>query len=138
MRCLMDKRIFESGVITEMSKCFLLCFTVLSCALLPLGCQATSEQSVVATSNQAQTQPNKAAPTIVAPPTMAPTDGARRITPTELKEALAKGTAIVVDVRGEGSYKMGHVQGALWIPAGDVIKRMNELPRNKTIVTYCS
>jgi 3-mercaptopyruvate sulfurtransferase SseA len=122
-----------------MSKCFLLCYTILSCALLLPACQATSEQSAAATSNQAQTQPTRvAAPTTVAPPTMPPTDGAQRITPNELKQALAKGTAIVIDVRGEGYYKMGHVQGALWIPESEIVKRMGELPRNKTIVTYCS
>lgn len=122
-----------------MPKCFLLCFTILSSALLLLACQATSEQSAVTTSNQARTQPTRvAAPTIVAPPTTAPTDGAQRITPVELKQALAKGTAIVVDVRAEGSYKAGHVQGALWIPESKIVERMGELPRNKTIVTYCS
>jgi rhodanese-related sulfurtransferase len=33
---------------------------------------------------------------------------------------------------------MGHIPGAHLIPAGDILNHLNELPRNKTIVTYCS
>lgn len=65
-------------------------------------------------------------------------EGARRITPGELRELLKKGQAIVVDVRSEESYKAGHIKGAWLIPAGDVARRAEELPRDKLIATYCS
>ena len=68
----------------------------------------------------------------------APADGVRRITPNELHDALAKGEVVVLDVRPEGQYKAGHIQGTLWIPDNEIRKRFNEVPRDKLIATYCS
>ena len=65
-------------------------------------------------------------------------DGARRITPDELREALKKGKAILIDVRGAESYKAGHIKGARLIPANEIGSRLNELPKDKLIATYCS
>jgi 3-mercaptopyruvate sulfurtransferase SseA len=65
-------------------------------------------------------------------------DGVRRVTTAELKEALDKGTAIVIDVRAEEQYKAGHIKGALHIPEAQIAERSAELPRDKMIVTYCS
>ena len=82
---------------------------------------------------KAQTSPATGAP---APPVMA--DGARRVTVAELKELLAKNEAIVVDVRNQSSFDIGHIRGARLIPEAEVINHADELPRNKLIVTYCS
>ena len=73
-------------------------------------------------------------------PTSTPTpgDNARRITPAELKAALASNNAILVDVRAEAAYKDGHIKGARLIPFADILAHVDELPRDKTIVTYCS
>jgi 3-mercaptopyruvate sulfurtransferase SseA len=68
----------------------------------------------------------------------APGDNARRITPAELKAALASNSAILVDVRAEPAYKDGHIKGARLIPYADILAHVDELPRDKTIVTYCS
>ncbi len=65
-------------------------------------------------------------------------DGARRIKPEEARELLSKGKAVLVDVRGEASYKAGHIKGALNIPAPDMRDRARELPADKMILTYCS
>lgn len=65
-------------------------------------------------------------------------DGVRRITPDELREALKKGKAVLIDVRGEESYKAGHIKGARLIPANEIGSRLNELPKDKLIATYCS
>ncbi len=75
------------------------------------------------------------------PPTLStptPSDGAQRITPTELRAALDNGTAILVDVRGSDSYKAEHIKGAISIPFTDIAARFNELPKDKFIATYCS
>jgi rhodanese-related sulfurtransferase len=54
----------------------------------------------------------------------------------ELKELLAKGGAVVVDVRnGEIDKK---IKGAAHIPETDLEKRLKELPRDREIVTYCA
>ena len=76
-------------------------------------------------------------PEAKAPPAQAaPADGVPRIAPIEAHELVEKGKAIIVDVRSESSYRIGHVQGALWMP--DVATRIKELPRDKMIITYCS
>jgi 3-mercaptopyruvate sulfurtransferase SseA len=67
-----------------------------------------------------------------------PADGVRRVSIEELRSALEKGTAIVVDVRGEDQYKAGHIKGAVWIPENEIANRTKELPKDKLIVTYCS
>jgi rhodanese-related sulfurtransferase len=65
-------------------------------------------------------------------------DDVRRITPAQLRAAVLKGEAVVVDVRGADSYNAGHIKGALLIPVNEIETRAGELPRNKMIVTYCS
>ena len=65
-------------------------------------------------------------------------DGARRVTPAELDTLLKKGQAIVVDVRNQAMYDTGHIPGSKLIPSGEILNHINELPRDKMIVTYCS
>ena len=65
-------------------------------------------------------------------------DGVRRITVAEASKAIERGLAIVVDVRSVESYNAGHVKGARSIPLNDVASRVQELPRDKMIITYCS
>ena len=67
-----------------------------------------------------------------------PAESVRRITVAELKQALDEQKAVVIDVRGEPSYKAGHIKGAQMIPAAEIGRRANELPKDKLIVTYCS
>ena len=68
----------------------------------------------------------------------APNDGVERITTAELRDAMEKGTAIVVDVRSPESFKTGHIRGAINIPEQEITRRKDELPRDKKIVLYCS
>jgi 3-mercaptopyruvate sulfurtransferase SseA len=71
----------------------------------------------------------------VAPPAA---DGVRRVTVSELQDLLARNEAVVIDVRNQASYDIGHIRGSKLIPEAEVINHSDELPRNKTIVTYCS
>jgi 3-mercaptopyruvate sulfurtransferase SseA len=65
-------------------------------------------------------------------------DGVRRATPTEVRQALNEGRGVLVDVRGPNSWQAGHIRGALSIPFDQLLSRLDELPRDKTIFTYCS
>ena len=65
-------------------------------------------------------------------------DGARRITIGELETLMKDGRAYVLDVRNQAMYDAGHIPGSRLIPAGEILNHVNELPRDKTIVTYCS
>ena len=98
-----------------------------------LAVSASHKKDFVTASQTAQsTQPQQ----LQTQPT--PADGVRRITVDELRAAMEKGTAIVIDVRGEDQYKAGHIKGAIWIPGGEIAGRTKELPKDKLIVTYCS
>jgi len=65
-------------------------------------------------------------------------DGARRITIDELETLMKDGQVLVLDVRNQASYDIGHIPGSRLIPAGEILNHVNELPRDKMIVTYCS
>ena len=65
-------------------------------------------------------------------------DGARRVTIAELETMMKNGTAVVIDVRNQAAYDMGHIPSSRLIPAGEILNHINELPRDKMVVTYCS
>lgn len=65
-------------------------------------------------------------------------DGARRVTADEMVEMVKKNQAVVIDVRSQAMYDLGHIPGAKLIPAGEILNHLDELPRDKMIVTYCS
>jgi predicted sulfurtransferase len=94
---------------------------------------------VLSACNSAEQKTTSAGP--IAPQTPAkitPTDGVRRITVTELKDLLARNEAVVIDVRNQESYDQAHIQGAKLMPVADTLKHIDELPKDKLIVTYCS
>jgi NADPH-dependent 2,4-dienoyl-CoA reductase/sulfur reductase-like enzyme/rhodanese-related sulfurtransferase len=46
--------------------------------------------------------------------------------------------ALILDVRTPSEYASGHIDGAINIPINELRSRMNELPSNREILTYCS
>lgn len=56
---------------------------------------------------------------------------------TELLERLREGSVILLDVRPEDEYGLGHLPGALNIPLRDLEPRLSELSRDQEIVAYC-
>ena len=79
------------------------------------------------------------AKTAAVPQTAAtPGDGVRRVNVTEMQSLMAKGEAVLIDVRDEASYRSGHIKGSLSIPRPELPKRLGELPKDKLIVFYCA
>ena len=78
------------------------------------------------------------APATAATPAAPVPDGVRRVTTAELKGLLDRNEAVVIDVRNEAAYNVGHIRGAKLIPEAEVTKHIDALPKNKLIVTYCS
>ena len=110
---------------------FLLLATILLFAIFSMTACGKRSVSNSQSSERVQMSPQ---PVVEAPPP----DGVRRVTIAELQEAMQKGEAIVVDVRGTVEYKLGHIKGARSIPLGLISSQANELPRDKLSVTYCA
>ena len=115
-------------------------FASLSAAVILAALALTACNSRDGSGSAARTGSNSSSSTgsATGPTASTPSDGVRRITTAELRDALEKGTAVVVDVRSAESYKMGHIKGALNIPEAEIASRKGELPSDKTIVLYCS
>src|SRR5215203_2675064 len=73
--------------------------------------------------------------------TRAPADplaAARRISGAEAVQAVAKGEAVLVDVRPTESYDIEHAKGAISLPTWELPSRAGELPKDKLVITYCT
>lgn len=69
---------------------------------------------------------------------LAPEDGARRISAAEAYAAVAKGNAVLVDVRSKEEFDHGHAKGAKSIPLREIPNRLAEVPRDRLIIAYCT
>ena len=60
-----------------------------------------------------------------------------RISPQDLKGMLDnKETVLIVDVRPVSAFNTQHIAGAISVPLAEVSSRLDELPRDKSIVFY--
>jgi hypothetical protein len=111
-----------------------LCACVLLVACSP---QDGSAPPVAAGSSNAVSG-GTSAQTTKQPPAAQHEDETRRISIEETQAAIKAGTALVVDVRDENTYKVSHIKGAKSIPLPQFEKRIGELPKDKLIITYCA
>jgi Rhodanese-like domain len=65
-------------------------------------------------------------------------DGVRRLSVEELKKLVAAGEVVLYDTRSKMQYEEEHIEGARSMPQGEVEARAGELPRDKTLVFYCT
>jgi Rhodanese-like domain len=63
---------------------------------------------------------------------------ARRITREEALKMVAAKKAVFVDVRGKSDYDQERIKGAISIPRSEFAARMQELPKDKFLITYCA
>ncbi len=61
-----------------------------------------------------------------------------RIGLEESQDKLAQGSAVLVDVRSSDAYGKSHAVGAISIPEEEIGNRLDELPRDKEIILYCT
>jgi rhodanese-related sulfurtransferase/predicted transcriptional regulator len=55
----------------------------------------------------------------------------------QLRERLARGDVVVVDVRPAEEYAAGHIEGARSIPIDELERRLGEIPDDREVVAYC-
>ena len=100
-----------------------------------------------ATDTAGNTSPVAAAPkagtqaSVSAPPTGTTevhADGFRRVSVAELQKMVEAGTVAIYDTRSKMQYDQEHIKGALSLPQHEAESRAAELPRDKTLVFYCT
>jgi len=62
----------------------------------------------------------------------------QRITPQEAYHAVARGEAVVYDVRLRAAYAAEHIAGALALPEAELDTLIGELSDDKTLILYCT
>ena len=108
----------------------LLVLLIVGTALTAVLLACNSNETLLAqNSNRAQQTPAAATP---------PPDNARRITADEVHKLYEKNDVLIIDTRPESAYKQEHIKGAISMPTGTLSSRIDELPRNKMIVAYCT
>jgi rhodanese-related sulfurtransferase/DNA-binding MarR family transcriptional regulator len=60
-----------------------------------------------------------------------------KVTIDEVRDRLRAGKAVLLDARPEVEYQAGHLPQAISIPLDELERRLDELPRNRTLVVYC-
>jgi len=55
----------------------------------------------------------------------------------DLRERLARGDVVLVDVRPPEEFAAGHIEGARSIPLAELERRLADLPPDREIVAYC-
>lgn len=60
-----------------------------------------------------------------------------RRTAAELVGVVARGEALVVDVRDAEEFAAGHIPGAINIPLGHLAQRQADLPRGRALLVHC-
>jgi cytoskeletal protein RodZ len=61
-----------------------------------------------------------------------------RISVQDTKRQLENGQAVVVDVRSRTSFEQSHIAGSISIPESEIDARLDELPRDKDVILYCT
>jgi rhodanese-related sulfurtransferase/predicted transcriptional regulator len=64
-------------------------------------------------------------------------DSVEAIDRDELRERLARGEAVLLDVRPAEEFAAGHIEGARSIPHDELECRLAELPDDTEVVAYC-
>lgn len=67
-------------------------------------------------------------------------DSDLRISPEDAFALAKSGEAVILDVVSSTSYATMHeaIAGAIRIPPEELADRVDELPKSKTIITYCT
>jgi hydroxyacylglutathione hydrolase len=61
----------------------------------------------------------------------------RQVTPVEAARLVARGEAMMVDVRGHAEWAAGHLPATPNIPLGYLADRIDELPSDRLILVQC-
>ncbi|AEJ38335.1 SirA family protein [Sulfobacillus acidophilus TPY] len=61
----------------------------------------------------------------------------RHLSPERVEALARSGQAVIVDVREASEYRAGHIPRAKHISLGQLVHRLKEVPKDKTVVVVC-
>ncbi|AKB86124.1 rhodanese-like domain-containing protein [Methanococcoides methylutens] len=64
-------------------------------------------------------------------------DGYADVSVKEAKEMIDSGDVFLLDVRSVGEFETEHIEGAVNINVNELSSRLDEVPRDETILVYC-
>lgn len=64
-------------------------------------------------------------------------DGMEPVSIGELRERMANGDCVLLDVRDEAEYRQGHLPGAIHIALNQLEAQLPALPTDREIIAYC-
>ena len=109
-----------------------------------LACQ-TAKPSTVSSKKEAETKIGKPADSVeknteLASKTADSDDhgAVPRISVSDAKKAFDEGETVFLDSRSQQAFKNEHIEGAINIPTNELEKRYKEIPKDKSIIVYCS
>ena len=102
--------------------------------MIVIACVALS----LSASAQMKVKTRGARPLKTAAPNAQNVAAAKRISPQEALTMFRANKAVIVDVRSNDSFALGHIRGAVNIPGSQLLARLRELPAGKMIITYCA
>jgi hypothetical protein len=105
----------------------------------------TATGQLVTSDTSATSVPNATSPTNLQLPAPAPVphpEGNRaevpRIAAEDLRAKVNRSEVTVIDVRQAADYARGHIAGAINIPFASIETQLDQIPKGKEIVTYCT
>jgi hypothetical protein len=109
----------------------------ITCAVIAVLIGSAVSVSAQTSSQVGSQQPPQPQGTIRVPPNLPPpVSEERRVKGDDLDKVLGDGSVILLDVREPWELeKFGTREGYINIPLGELEKRLNELPKEKTILT---
>jgi hydroxyacylglutathione hydrolase len=69
--------------------------------------------------------------------TLGPLGTIARIGTADLEASIAHRGVTLIDVRNDGEWNGGHIDGAVHIPLGHLMERLGEIPRERPVVVQC-
>lgn len=101
-------------------------------ALLLTGCESVETGKIQSNTNKPKTNPPTRTPDNHAD------DNAKRVTIEEARAIWEKDKdgVIFIDTRSEAAYEASHIKGAFLL--NDFLSRASSVPKDKTIITYCT
>jgi rhodanese-related sulfurtransferase len=83
---------------------------------------------------QAQTP---AAPPVAEAETLKLENLALEVDPATVEQLRQRDDVFILDVREDYEYNDGHIPGATLVPLGQIPSRLEEVPRDKTVIAVC-